>query len=95
MFPFCLPFVTPGTEMSLGKEKCMSRRMRAHTHADTHMQTRDSAQSCSVGEVLRRQSYCAKISGRKKRVKQKEEKNTNETQTYSGRKKKDAGNCTN
>lgn len=57
MFPLCLPFVTPGTEMSLGKER----------HVNTHTHTHWAQLTHAVGEVLRQQSYCVKASGSRKK----------------------------
>lgn len=70
MFPLCLPFVTPGTEMSPGKE----------THACTHTHTVGAAdthggRSAEATELTRE----SKWRQRNARGKQKEEKETRET----------------
>lgn len=82
MFPLCLPFVTPGTEMSLRKE--------TRTHTPRAEDTR-SVRSAEATELVCENKWKG---GRKKTHEQETQKETNETQMYS-RRGKHAGNCAN
>ncbi len=85
MFPLCLPFVTPGTEMSQGKETHTCTSTHTLGSADTH-----SRRNAEVTELL-----CQSKQRPKKRKRESQrEKKINETQMHCKR-EKDAGDCAN
>lgn len=68
----CPPFVTPGTEMSLGKEAHTHMRARARTHTRAHTLSRPGRRT--IREVLRQKEQPYKCGSRKRERKKEETK---------------------